>query len=84
MKLIKIPQMFFDDHRDRFLPTPEIIKESKTNYWIYANPNDPGYIDLVEDVEMYADIDGPDDCSWLKVPAKALLRAINKQTKETV
>lgn len=84
MKLIKIPQMFFDDHRDRFLPTPKIIKESKTNYWIYADKNDPGYIDLIEDVEMYADIDGPDDCSWLKVPAKALLRAINKQTKGTI
>ena len=35
--LIKIPTRFYEDHLERDLECPAIIKETKTHYWISAD-----------------------------------------------
>ena len=35
-KLIRIPKTFYQDHVDRDLPAPEIVRETKRHYWIDA------------------------------------------------
>jgi len=81
MKLIRIPQTFFDDHYWRELPTPNIVKSTKQHYWIYANENDEGYVDLLDDADMYASDGAPDwdEGKGIRLAAKALIKAINKQ-----
>ena len=37
MELIRIPKRFYDDHVDRDLPAPEIVRETKRHYFIDAN-----------------------------------------------
>ena len=49
--LIKIPQGFYDDHKERDLPSPEIVKETKTHYWIKAD--DPDIPELISDADYY-------------------------------
>lgn len=49
--LIKIPKRFFDDHRDRDLDTPEVIKATQNNYWI--SKSDPAIGELISDAEYY-------------------------------
>jgi len=80
MRLIRIPQTFFNDHEWRELPTPEVVKSTKQHYWIYENLNDPGYVDLLEDADMYAGDGAPDwdEGKGIRLAAKALLKAINK------
>ena len=72
---IRIPTRFFDDHHDRDLPSPAIVKVTKSHYHIAAA--DPNLDELRDDAEFYADPCGPEDCARLKVAAKALLRALN-------
>lgn len=80
MRLVRIPQTFFDDHQWRELPTPKVIKQTKNHYWIYADENDEGYLDLIEDADMYAGPYAPDwdEGKGIRLAAKALLKAINK------
>ena len=35
-KLIRIPKTFYQDHVDRDLPAPPIVRETKRHYWIDA------------------------------------------------
>ena len=49
--LIKIPQRFYDDHKERDLESPEIVKETKTHYWIKAD--DPDIAELKSDAHYY-------------------------------
>lgn len=49
--LIKIPQRFYDDHKERDLESPAIIKETKTHYWIKAD--DPDIPELISDADYY-------------------------------
>ena len=49
--LIKIPRTFYDDHRDRDLESPKILKETKTHYWIKAD--DPDIAELKSDAHYY-------------------------------
>lgn len=51
MNLIKIPQRFMDDHAERDLETPEVIKATKTHYFI--KPDDPALPELLDDAEHY-------------------------------
>jgi len=80
MRLIRIPKTFFDDHQWRELPTPEVIKETKSHYWIYENKEDEGYLDLIEDADMYAGEGAPDwdEGRYIRLAAKALLKALTK------
>lgn len=52
--LIKIPKRFFDDHRERDLDTPRVMKATKSNYWI--SKNDPAISELISDAEYYVEI----------------------------
>ena len=72
--LIKLPRKFFEDHEDRALPTPEIVKENKRNIWI--DRNDPNLEELKSDAEFYSDPWGPEVSVALRNSAKATLAAI--------
>ena len=78
--LIKIPQRFFQDHAERDLDTPEIIKMTSTHYWIKAD--DPHITELYQDAKFYAKpwIDSvPGDGLWgIVVSARATKRALDK------
>ena len=37
METIKITKLFYDDHVDRDLPAPAIVRETKRHYFIDAN-----------------------------------------------
>jgi LPS sulfotransferase NodH len=53
MKLARIPRRFFDDHRERDLPTPEVVKSTSMHYWI--DLEDPAVPELLSDAEFYRD-----------------------------
>jgi len=78
--LIKIPTKFFDDHEDRDLDTPEVVKFTQKNYWIKAD--DPHLGELLSDANFYAEpyIDAkPGDYLWgLVVSARATKKAIEE------
>ena len=77
MALVKIPKMFFDDHAERDLDTPEVVEFSKTHYWIRRD--DPAVDELLSDANWYTDPYGPGvSCPGLRVAARALIRAITK------
>ena len=52
-RLIKLPKRFFDDHAERGLPTPEVIREYAHSYAVSIN--DPELSELLSDAEHYAD-----------------------------
>lgn len=71
--LIKLPKRFFDDHAERGLPTPEVIRDYAHSYAISIN--DPALTELLEDAEHY--VDGVDQAErGLIMSAKATCRAI--------
>ena len=75
MTTVRIPKRFFDDHAERGLDTPTIIRETKNHYFIRV---DDSFIDeLREDAEFYADEHGPDMLPpGLKASARAVLAAL--------
>jgi hypothetical protein len=52
-RLIKLPKRFFDDHAERGLPTPDVIREYARSYAVSIN--DPELSELLSDAEHYAD-----------------------------
>ena len=82
--LIKIPTKFFDDHEDRDLDTPEVVKFTQKNYWIKAD--DPHIGELYEDADYYAYpyIDAkPGDYVWgLVVSARATKKALDNAAEQ--
>ena len=77
---IRIPRRFFDDHTERDLPAPAILKRNRTHYWIDANSAD--LAELLNDAEHYADRWGPDGGLGLRMSAKATAKAIKQHQKE--
>ena len=79
-KLIKIPKRFYDDHYERDLESPLIVKETKTHYWISAD--DEHLNELYTDAEFYSApyVDArPGDYLWgIVVSARATVKAIEK------
>lgn len=78
MRLVRIPRVFFDDHRDRGLDTPKAHTHSERHVWI--DPTDAATAELVADAEHYTSGLGP-DCPHtfgLKSSARATLAAIAK------
>jgi len=51
MKLTRIPKRFFDDHFERGLPTPRVVKSTSMHYWI--DVTDPSVPDLLDDADFY-------------------------------
>ncbi len=50
---IRIPRRFYDDHCERDLPAPSIIKTTKAHYWIDAHSE--SLAELLSDAEYYED-----------------------------
>ena len=76
--LVKIPTKFYCDHLERDLPTPEIVKSSRTHFWIDLNDSALG--ELLNDAEFYAEIaaDMGSEYLGLASSARATAKAINK------
>lgn len=72
MSQVRISKRFFDDHQERDLPTPVVIKETARYYII--DSADPAFQDLLDDAMHYADANGPDDLPpGLKSSAKSVV-----------
>lgn len=74
--IIRIPWKFALDHSERDLDTPEVVRETRSHWFIRAD--DPALPELLNDAEFYADPWGP-DAEWLgglKASARATIRAI--------
>jgi len=77
--MIRIPRRFYDDHFDRDLDSPAILKETKAHYWI--DRTDPATRELLSDALFYGQ---PDHFDWsdsslrgLIISARATATAIN-------
>ena len=71
---IRIPKRFYDDHVERDLPAPIVIKSTTKHYWIDSVGK--AVVELLDDAEFYADADGPDVDTGLRSSARATARAI--------
>lgn len=84
--LVKIPQRFLQDHADRDLDTPEIVKITSKHFWISLD--DPHTTELYQDAEFYAKpwVDSkPGDGLWgVVVSARATKRALDKAVADEV
>lgn len=70
---VRIPRGFYDDHLDRDLDAPPVLKTTSRGYVIDADH--PDMAELRNDAEHYAG-NGNDAPLWLKSAAAALLRAL--------
>lgn len=50
--LVRLPKRFFQDHEDRFLPTPAIVKETRYHYFVEIDDEHLG--ELFDDASHYA------------------------------
>ena len=74
MQFVQVPKKFFDDHAERELPTPHVIRETSRYYLV--NRDDEAVPELIDDAMHYAD--GVDQADrGLIASAKAVLRAFN-------
>ena len=80
--LIKLPKRFFQDHKERDLDTPTVVKENSRNVWV--NANDPHLAELRADADYYSDMwDMGGFDQWvfgIARSAKATVEAIEKST----
>jgi len=74
--LIQIPPAFIQDHRERDLPTPRVVKATKAKLFIAAS--DPALAELLDDARHYASFRASDGLVSLGLisSAKATVRAI--------
>jgi len=83
---VKIPKVFFDDHCERDLPAPEIIKETGKHYRISLNDNNLD--EFLNDAEYYASKDtlqamgGDPFYKGLCFSARATIAAITSARQE--
>lgn len=49
---VKVPRRFFDDHAERDLPTPTIVRTLAAHYVVSSD--DPALSELLNDAEHYA------------------------------
>ncbi|KKN48349.1 hypothetical protein LCGC14_0653840 [marine sediment metagenome] len=81
MTIIRIPQRFYNDHVDRDLPAPDIVKATRRHYWI--NTNHPHFAELMNDANHYGESPlGWDSETWKTYgrAARALINAARTQT----
>mgnify|MGYP003112962334 CR=1 FL=1 len=74
--MIKIPKLFYDDHLARDLPSPKILKQTKTNYFI--SETDEHIFELLDDADYYVVMVCASDYKDLILSAKATIKAIHK------
>lgn len=76
--LIRVPRRFIDDHEERDLATPDVVRTTQAHYWIDAA--DPALGELHSDAEFYNDRSHFDDPALfgLVMSAKATQQAIEQ------
>jgi hypothetical protein len=76
METIKIPKRFYDDHCDRELDAPAVVRETKAHYFIDANSEH--LAELLDDAEYYGGDAAPDwaEGFGVRTSAAATVRAI--------
>jgi len=52
--MIRVPRKFYDDHVDRDLPAPGILRSTKTHYYIDALSRDLD--ELLDDAKYYTEM----------------------------
>lgn len=76
----RIPRTFFDDHKDRDLPTPAVVHQTKRHVWVRAD--DPHMPELLSDARYYDEMgrDGGFDSSvrGVVLAARALLTTMTE------
>ena len=75
-RLLKLPRRFFDDHVERELPAPTVVKQNRRYVWIRAA--DPRLPELVNDADFHSTGLIP-ECVGISLAARALLRALERQ-----
>jgi hypothetical protein len=55
--LVRVPARFFQDHMERDLDTPKVVRETSRFVWIRRD--DPATPELLNDAEYYSDPSGP-------------------------
>lgn len=79
MSLLRLPRLFFEDHGNRDLPTPEPVRETKKH--VFVRREDAAVRDLLEDAQFYCDPYGPDLAPrGLIASARATVKAIQSAT----
>lgn len=75
----RIPKVFYDDHRELDLETPEIVKSTEKHYWISAKENS-SMAEFRSNAEFYAaphiDVNGSPYLRGLVASARATLKII--------
>lgn len=74
--MIKIPKLFYDDHLARDLPSPKILKETKTNY--YIDEADENICELFDDADFYYHEMEVNEMRGLINSARATMKALQK------
>jgi hypothetical protein len=75
MTTIKIPKRFYDDHCERDLPAPDVVRETNRHYWIDAESEH--LAELLSDADSYSiTIDWPKHLFGLVISAAATADAI--------
>lgn len=72
--LTRIPRTFYDDHVNRELPAPPVVRKTKTHYWIDADHEHAE--ELADDAEVQIDIAEGPEYLGLRSSARATLRAL--------
>jgi hypothetical protein len=74
---VRLPAAFFNDHAERELPTPKVLRENSRHVWVRSY--DPALVELLNDARHYAHRDGPDECPrGLISSAKATVQTIER------
>lgn len=73
---MKLPKYFFDDHSERDLETPEILRVTPTHYIV--DPADPALDELLDDAEYYATAIFEREYMGLVSSARATVKAIKE------
>lgn len=80
--LIRIPKRFYDDHHDRDLASPDVVKETQKHYFV--SPDDGALGELFEDAHHYG-MGGVEAFEpylvGLIISARATYRAIAQRVK---
>lgn len=75
-RMVRVPRLFYDDHRGRDLPTPEAGTCTKRHVWIASN--DPAMDEYQSDADYYATCGGFDGCRGVETSARATVKALKK------
>ena len=78
-RLIRIPTRFFDDHVERNLPAPRVVRVTGNHYFIEGAPSDE-LNELLDDAQHYAEpgLFPEPEMLGIVASARATARAIEK------